>query len=486
MGLEIKINKAAALQEKGLFDEAEKIYLTILKKKPKMFDANQMLALCYHQQGRLTESISQYQKSLRINNHHAASHSNMGNVYMDMKEYKLAENEYKKALKLSSSANAYNNIANCYQKLHQHEKSLTAYQKAITLKPNDALFQENYGVALTHNGQFEKSLAALQLAHNLDPTSSSVYLHLFYLLTAMHMTDEAVNIAELCLSEGLLSKSKQCILHIGLAQICWLNGFMDSLDSHLKQSKEIMESHDELKDIAALRSFHKYLADLLPYRLSHSDEFDQETEKNLVMIAESHGFSPNATCVQFNGDTYKIKSFLVTGGKAWHMAQPGNNVHKASVQILFDRLPLGCKVIMGFGEIDCRANEGIFHNYTTRGIDFETEIPKMVSAYVSNLLEMAKNSNHELIFYGVPAPHPQMLDGLKGDDLTAFLRIIELFNISLGIACKEHNCVMLDIYSLTKTSSDKQPAQSNLKWHFDKIHMHPRTFSVLFKDHLVS
>jgi tetratricopeptide (TPR) repeat protein len=477
-----KLSRALELQNNGQLEQAEALYLTILKKKPKYFDANQLLALCYHQQGQLEKSVRQYKKALQVNANHAAAQSNLGNVYMDLKQYALAQKQYEISLKLASgSAETHNNIANCYQKLRLFDKAYLAYQQAVTLEPNNAVFQENYGMSLTQIGKFDESLQALQIAYNLNPAASSVYLHLFYLLNAMHMTEQATNIAVSCMADGLLDKPQECAMRIGLAQIAWLSGDMENLARHLTASQTIMDGHDELNDIEALRSFHKYLCDLLPYRQQHRDEFNRPAPKTMVMIAESHGFAPNQTRIRYRDEDYQIRSFLVTGGKVWHMSQETNNTQQASLRMLLEKLPRACTIVLGFGEIDCRTNEGIFPAYLNKGVDFATSIPAMLDNYVKKMLAMAEPFQHQLIFYGVPAPHPEMFRYLSDEQQLAFLRMIRLFNEKLRQTCLAYRCPMLDIYSLT---SDAR-GQSDLKWHFDKIHIHPKAFATLFQKYLI-
>jgi tetratricopeptide (TPR) repeat protein len=70
------IERAAALQRRGLLADAEKIYGNILKLEPKHFDALHLLAVARYQQGRYREALPLYERARAVKSDSAELLSN--------------------------------------------------------------------------------------------------------------------------------------------------------------------------------------------------------------------------------------------------------------------------------------------------------------------------------------------------------------------------------------------------------------------------
>ena len=55
--MDLWIKQAISLHREGRLAEAERLYLTVLRAKPNHFDAQHMLGVLRHQQGRNAEAI---------------------------------------------------------------------------------------------------------------------------------------------------------------------------------------------------------------------------------------------------------------------------------------------------------------------------------------------------------------------------------------------------------------------------------------------
>ena len=114
MSYQSKLNAGIKLQNKGLFSEAADIYKTLLKKKPKSFDARQLLALCYYELEEPELSIAEFKVAIKNNASYAATRNNFGNAYMEIGDYDKAKTQFKKAISINPKYSTdYNNLGNC-------------------------------------------------------------------------------------------------------------------------------------------------------------------------------------------------------------------------------------------------------------------------------------------------------------------------------------------------------------------------------------
>lgn len=485
MGTQAKLESALKLLHRNKFVDATKSYKKIIKKKPHSFDAHRHLAYCYYRQNKIKDSEKEFLLALELQDNHAETRNNLGYLYLlESEEFEKAKCEFEKVIKLyPNEAEYHHNLGNSLRQLHQYEKANSAYSKAINLNQKESKYYDSLGYSLSQLGLFNESLDAYKKAHNLNKKLSSVYVHLFDLLMLMQIPDDATNIASNCIAENIVSGSEQNELLIGMAQNDWLLGSQSSLELNLSKSSNILSQNTLHPGTTNLRIFHKYLSLLHDIRITNESLYvHQPDTRSILMISESHGFSPCGTSVKYKNETNKIVSFLVTGGKMWNMAQQKNNCYKQSVEQCFTQASPNSTIIMGFGEIDCRPNEGIFPHHIKHKTIIKEDIAKVVVNYIKNMLESANKFGHSLIFYGVPAPHPEMLSTLNQKQRTDYLLMVKLVNQQLIDSCKKYGCSMLDVYSLTNDGH----GISNLVWHIDNIHLHPKTFATLFSKHLTS
>lgn len=179
--------------------------------------------------------------------------------------------------------------------------------------------------------------------------------------------------------------------------------------------------------------------------------------------------------VEYQNKKQLIKSLFITGAKVHHFTQDAKHKCKASLNILLNGLPKGSCVVVGFGEIDCRINEGIFHYCTKYNRDYQQIIDVMVEKYINLLQVAAKENDLDIIVYGVPAPHPLVLNGVIEEQQEKFKRLIAYFNQQLKDGCRKSNMPFLDVYGLTN-----KEGMSNLKYHCDAFHVEPNTVPTLF------
>lgn len=469
MGIKEKINRAAIHHANGEFDQSSNICKQILSKKPKLFDARQLLALCYHSQGQLDLAIQEFKHALQLNDKHAASYNNLGNVYAETEQYQLAQDNYRKSLSISpQQADALNNLANCLQKSNDHQIAEEYYKKAILVEGGKADFHDNLGVSLMKQGKFDEALSAHMKALELDISHSSAYIHLFDLLMFMHRYQDALEIADTALNSQQLHDAELCELLIGKAKIFWLFGEVDLAKSAISLSHSIQINYHKYPNITNLRVYHRYIEQLIDFKNSQPDVYQPDNEKEVYFVSESHGFSPCGLNINLDNQLYKVRSLLITGCKIFHLVSNKANEYQASLVTLLNGLPEKSKVVFGFGEIDCRSNEGIFNHFLKSGEDCHQNIDQLLSKYVDLLTEQANQLGHEIMFYGVPAPSTSIVDALPEDQQKPFLDMIAYFNKQFSYFCEAKQLRFFDIYQVTNVSKEL-----NKMNHMDDFHINP-------------
>ena len=118
MGIKEKISRASELYKQREFDLLSVLLEQILKKNSNLFDALHLKALMQHQLGELDESINIFNRLIKKTPYRASLFNNLGNVFVDKKEFKSAENSYHKALQIKKNyCEALINLANTQKRL---------------------------------------------------------------------------------------------------------------------------------------------------------------------------------------------------------------------------------------------------------------------------------------------------------------------------------------------------------------------------------
>jgi tetratricopeptide (TPR) repeat protein len=145
--------------DQGKYTEAITYYEKSLKIRQKTLPANHPnLATSYNNIGLVCENMGEYskalsshekaleirQKTLPANHPHlASSYHSIGSVYQNMGEYSKALSFYEKALEIFQKtlpanhpllATSYNNIGNVYQNMGEYSKALSSHGKALEIR----------------------------------------------------------------------------------------------------------------------------------------------------------------------------------------------------------------------------------------------------------------------------------------------------------------------------------------------------------------
>jgi tetratricopeptide (TPR) repeat protein len=176
------------LLQMGQSDKAQQVYEVMLDQKNNDNEKgpiNHAIGFVKFNQGKYTEAITFYEKSLEIEqqrdppNHHnlANTYNNIGNVYYNTSEYSKALSSHEKALEIRQKilpqdhldlASSYNNIGIVHCNMGEYSKALSSHEKSLEIKkktkipsnhPDFASSYNNIGNVYYNMGEYSKSLS---------------------------------------------------------------------------------------------------------------------------------------------------------------------------------------------------------------------------------------------------------------------------------------------------------------------------------------
>jgi Tfp pilus assembly protein PilF len=131
------------------------------------------------QTGDLDKAVSSLKKSIHLSARVATSHTNLGLVYMQLKDYPAARHSFENALKFEpNSASNLFNLANAYRATADLDKAASSYRQAISILPDQPGLHNNLAITLHEQHAYEEAEQHLLKSLKLDPQQLNAYLNL--------------------------------------------------------------------------------------------------------------------------------------------------------------------------------------------------------------------------------------------------------------------------------------------------------------------
>ncbi len=183
--------EALALHQAGQLDPAAKLYLRILQRSPRDFNALHFLGILRLAQGNPGEAIRLIRLALAVDGRFADAHVNLGNALAAQRRFDLAASSYRQALQLDPSlAQAQYNLGKALAETGQGDAAVAAYRAAIRIAPGFAEAHYNLGNALAET-QPEAALACYDSALKLKPNHADAWLNRGNVLRRLQQLDAA-------------------------------------------------------------------------------------------------------------------------------------------------------------------------------------------------------------------------------------------------------------------------------------------------------
>jgi len=163
--------QAKALVKKGLFNEAEKLYHSLLLQSPNAQLYNG-LGILYFKQKNYAKAIHSYENALRYDKSYYRSYYNRAILYKTNNELSRAKVDYQQAIFFHPyHFKSYMNLGSVLTKLDEDKKAIKIYTKALGLSSGKNRAKIFYRLAkINKNIDIKKSKLYLEKAVRLYPT----------------------------------------------------------------------------------------------------------------------------------------------------------------------------------------------------------------------------------------------------------------------------------------------------------------------------
>ena len=128
-------------------------------------------------------------------------------------------------------------------------------------------------------------------------------------------------------------------------------------------------------------------------------------------------------------------------------------------------------VLVSFGEIDCRFDEGIIPAAKKLDLNINDLIDNTVKHYMEWFYKNVKQVEN-FYFFNVPAPKYNYKIDKKSNYQVAY--VVNKFNIALEEFSKHYNFKVIDVYSHTN-----EKKFSNNLFHSDDFHLNNKIFGIV-------
>lgn len=176
----------------GRLDQAETLYMQILKRNPTHGDALQYMGVLAHQTGKSYVGLNFLRKAIALNPREGSPYNNLGNILKALGKLDSAIDHYKQALRYSpNSAEIACNLGNALQQGERLEEALATYRKALQLKPEYAQALVGVGYTLYRMGRLEDALATYRDTLRVYPDHAQTLNNMGLVLHAQGRLPEA-------------------------------------------------------------------------------------------------------------------------------------------------------------------------------------------------------------------------------------------------------------------------------------------------------
>jgi tetratricopeptide (TPR) repeat protein len=189
-----QVNLGMALYDQGRTTQALRHFEKSLQLAPDNFGAHNDLGLALAKLGRLPEAVNQYETALRLRPTFPEAHNDLGLALLELDRPAEALGHFETALRLNPGlATVCFNLGKTLAKLGRLEEAIARYEQAIQFNPRDAGACTNLGNVLVRMGRVSQAIAWYETAGRLDPGDAMAQYNLAMALAQVGRTSEAID-----------------------------------------------------------------------------------------------------------------------------------------------------------------------------------------------------------------------------------------------------------------------------------------------------
>jgi len=189
--LDVRVKKGDLLVHKGLDEQALAEFITVLEKDPNHAIANGSAGAVYFRAGLYKEALVHLEKSVKLNPMLWKSHNYLGILNDKNGNYNKAADNFATALDLhqgNDTAEIYNNLGVVHIARKQYGMAVNSFRRALKNGDVSSRTYNNLGLALTRMGRLEEALESFKYAGGESKANNN----LGYVLLSDNQPDKAV------------------------------------------------------------------------------------------------------------------------------------------------------------------------------------------------------------------------------------------------------------------------------------------------------
>lgn len=228
------ISKALTFHRRGQLAEAERLYLAVLAKTPRQFEALYYLGLIRLQQGKAADAIDLFSRATSIRPDDINTLCNLGMSLGYVARYEEALVCFDRILAVAPGhIETLNNKGICLLKLGRHDEAASSLGEVLRIKPDHVLALSNRGIALKKLARAEEALACYDKAIAIDPANVDGLNNRASLLIELKRPTEALQSLERALALRFADADLLCNRGIALHHLGRDAAALESLDRAL-------------------------------------------------------------------------------------------------------------------------------------------------------------------------------------------------------------------------------------------------------------
>lgn len=168
----------AAYYYTGKYDTAiEESQVALDKSDNKNHFAQNIMGLCFAQQGKEAEAMKRYATAMKLEPKFADPHINISTILNHKGDHQGEIVELQKAIKIDPKATvAFKNLGVAYKSMGDWQNAIKAWEKGIRADPKDGSFDYNIGLEYGQHGDIMNGVKAMQKAVAKNDQNAIVFL----------------------------------------------------------------------------------------------------------------------------------------------------------------------------------------------------------------------------------------------------------------------------------------------------------------------
>jgi tetratricopeptide (TPR) repeat protein len=374
MTLEQILQTAVTHHKSGDLVDAERLYRSILSEQTNHPDANHNLGVLLKQGDKADIALPLFKTALESNPNQGQYWISYIDTLIHLGQYDDAQNVLNQGQAKELKDNAVDQLK---ERLNLHPE---ATSKKNPLGPPQT--QIDAVISLYSRGQIHEALSASQMLIKDYPNVPLLYNISGACYKALGQLEEAVKSYE----QSLAIKPDFADVLIQLGIYLWIDQDLDKLKSYITSKMDLNKCSK--KSLKFVNPYLSFLTQLHKHRLAYPHKYLCNNQSPVIhVIGESHCLTAANSNIEFMGKLHTMKSNIIIGCKAWHLANNQLNAYKKQFEKIERSIPNDGMVIVTIGEIDCRLDEGIlkFHQKTQNNLG--DSIKDLVQKYTKYIIE---------------------------------------------------------------------------------------------------